>query len=110
MAAYGSASETGYGQGSETSHAPGAGHSNPVTDYSLAVVEHNHPVAEVYKPKMQAMMGHMVKTMMTKVVSTVMESNSARLAMIVSGIVFTQTSILNYVYFLDSVRRLLGAG
>ena len=63
-----------------------------------------------YKQKMVAMMGDLVKSMVTSMVTTAMESNSARLAMVVSGIVFTQTSVLNYVYFLDSVRRLLGAG
>ena len=81
----------------------------PVSDYSAS-----QPVATsaspYYKQKMVAMMGDLVKSMVTSMVTTAMESNSARLAMVVSGIVFTQTSVLNYVYFLDSVRRLLGAG
>ena len=80
-----------------------------MSDYSAS-----QPVAPSasphYKQKMVAMMGDLVKSMVTSMVTTAMESNSARLAMVVSGIVFTQTSVLNYVYFLDSVRRLLGAG
>ena len=49
-----------------------------------------------------------MKTVVTSVMEMVMESNSMRLAMIISGIVFTQTSILNFVYFLGSVQGLLG--
>ena len=49
-----------------------------------------------------------METMVTSVMDLVMESNAMRLAMIISGIVFTQTSVLNFVYFLGSVQGLLG--
>ena len=42
-------------------------------------------------------------------VEAVMDSGMVEVAMIVSAIVFTQSSILNYTYFLNNVRRLLEA-
>ena len=56
------------------------------------------------------MMVEDLKSMVTTMVDTVMESSSMRLAMIVSGIVFAQTSILNYTYFLNTINSLLAAG
>ena len=74
-----------------------------------------------YKTMMSGMMTDMIKSTVSTAVDTVMESGSAKVseqfsqnrrkeqlpkvAMIVSAIVFTQTSILNFVYYLDSVRR-----
>ena len=47
--------------------------------------------------------------MVIRMVEMVMESSTMRLAMVVSGIVFTQRSILNYIYFLNTINRLLAA-
>ena len=58
--------------------------------------------------KMTVTVAEAMKTMVTSVMDLVMESNAMRLAMIISGIVFTQTSVLNFVYFLGSVQGLLG--
>ena len=54
---------------------------------------------------------YMKKTvkMVVRMVEMVMESSTMRLAMVVSGIVFTQRSILNYIYFLNTINRLLAA-
>ena len=76
--------------------------------YSRPVVDNNGPVAQNYQ--MQAMVGDMVASLMASMVDTLMESNAARLAMIMSGIVFTQTSVLNYAYFLSTVQGLLDGG
>ena len=47
--------------------------------------------------------------MVIRMVEMVMESSTMRLAMVVSGSVFTQRSILNYIYFLNTINRLLAA-
>ena len=85
--------------------------------HTSEVEDHHHePSHEVtvpsskYKHMVMTMMGDMIKSTVSTAMETVMESGTARVAMIVSAIVFTQTSILNFVYYLDSVRRLLGAG
>ena len=63
--------------------------------------------------QMTAMMMNAVADNMRRSVSTaveaVMDSGMVEVAMIVSAIVFTQRSILNYTYFLNNVRRLLEA-
>ena len=46
-----------------------------------------------------------MRTTVTTAMQAVMDSGMVEVAMIVSAIVFTQTSILNFVYYLDSVRR-----
>ena len=57
----------------------------------------------------------MMKAMTEKVKKTVersmevaTEDGMMKLAMIISAIVFAQTSFLNYSYFLNNIRRLLG--
>ena len=57
----------------------------------------------------------MMKAMSEKVKKTVersmevaTEDGMMKLAMIISAIVFAQTSFLNYSYFLNNIRRLLG--
>ena len=88
-----------------------------VATYSSVGDVHQHEASQEvsvpsskYKHMVMTMMGDMVKSTVSTAMETVMDSGSARVAMIVSAIVFTQTSILNFVYYLDSVRRLLGAG
>ena len=50
-----------------------------------------------------------MRTTVTTAMQAVMDSGMVEVAMIVSAIVFTQTSILNYTYFLNNIRRLLEA-
>ena len=38
----------------------------------------------------------------------VMKSRPMQLAMIISAIMFTQTSVLNYLYFLNNVLKVIG--
>ena len=66
--------------------------------------------ASGYMESVTRMMVEGLMSMVTTMVDTVMESSSMRLAMIVSGIVFAQTSILNYTYFLNTINSLLAAG
>merc|ERR1712154_162992 len=89
------------------SHDHSESHSNLDSYTSINEASHSAEVGEnKYKTMMSGMMTDMIKSTVSTAVDTVMESGSAKVAMIVSAIVFTQTSILNFVYYLDSVRRL----
>ena len=74
----------------------------PVESYTTQA----HP--QDNKMAMMLTVAETMKTMMTSVMEMVMESGTMRLAMIISGIIFTQTSILNFVYFLGGIQGLLG--
>ena len=56
---------------------------------------------------MKAMKEKVKKTVETSM-EMVTEDGAMKLAMIISAIVFAQTSFLNYSYFLNNIRRLLG--
>ena len=84
--------------------------SRPPSYGSYGAAPGNTRPAAGYMETMTRVMVEGLKTMVTSMVETVMESSSMRLAMIVSGIVFAQTSILNFTYFLNTVNSLLSAG
>ena len=44
----------------------------------------------------------------TKIIIIIITTITLQVAMIISAITFTQTSVLNYTYFLSNVFRLLG--
>ena len=70
--------------------------------YSNQLLEH-----QLSSMMMKAMKEKVKKTVETSM-EMVMDDGAMKLAMIISAIVFAQTSFLNYSYFLNNIRRLLG--
>ena len=57
---------------------------------------------------MKAMKEKVKKTVEKSMAMVTEDEGPMKLAMIISAIVFAQTSFLNYSYFLNNIRRLLG--
>ena len=70
--------------------------------YNNQLIEHQ------LSSMMMKAMKEKVKKTVAKSMEMVPDDGAMKLAMIISAIVFAQTSFLNYSYFLNNIRRLLG--
>jgi len=76
------------------------------THEDLSSYSNNSPGME--GKEMTEMMGDMMRGAAVDAVESVMDSGAMQVAMIVSAIVFAQTSILNFTYFLSTALPLVG--
>lgn len=78
------------------------------SQYERSERYNNHLIEHQLSSMMMKAMTEKVKRTVEKSMEVATEDGPMRLAMIISAIVFVQTSFLNYSYFLNNIRRLLG--